>query len=627
MPSMEELEKTIEALGPEAETIQRNPRSTIEPQRFGASTAGRRALEVLERLGHVATDTGDGRLVLEETLGEGGMGIVRLGTQVALGRKVAVKTLRPEVVEQAATLKLLREAWVTGALEHPNVVPVYDVGLDEEGRPVIVLKRIGGTAWADVMHDAKQVDRRFGAKDPLEWNLGILMQVCNAVHFAHSRGIVHRDLKPENVMVGEFGEVYVLDWGIAVALTDDGSGRFPLAAHATEMAGTPCYMAPEMLGGKSPRLSERTDVYLLGATLREIVTGKAPHEGPHLMAIIQSVILPPRPLPSRVPEELARICRRATDTDPDARFENAEQLRLALAGFLRHRGSKQLSDEARERLDDLQAELGAPGTRGDDTRMRVYNLFGECRFGFRQALRAWPENEHARDGLHEALVTMIEHELASGEPRAASVLLGELEDAPAELRARVDEARSVEQARMAALEHLRRDHDPDVGRRTRFFVMSILGGIWTLAPLVMAIFDLQRGFTELALANGALLVFTSGLAIWARESLSKTSINRRIVLSVLFLFIVQLALTLVCLLLGVEPVTVELFMPLVWFAFSGLLAIHLDVRFGIAAPAYLAAVVIGVLDPELRYWTMAGSNAVLAIVVIASWGARRVTVS
>src|SRR5678815_4585974 len=105
-------------------------------------------------------------------------------------------------------------------------------------------------------------------------------RVLNAVRFAHSRGILHRDLKPANVMIGEFGEVYLVDWGIAVSLRDDGSGRLPLAANATEPAGTPVYMAPEMLGRDGlPPLSERTDIYLAGAVLFEIVAGRPPHEG------------------------------------------------------------------------------------------------------------------------------------------------------------------------------------------------------------------------------------------------------------------------------------------------------------------------------------------------------------
>src|SRR5689334_21645835 len=126
------------------------------------------------------------------------------------------------------------------------------------------------------MRDGNAARERYGADDLLEYNLSILVQLCSAVSLAHERGVLHRDLKPENVMIGRFGEVYLVDWGIAVSLTADLQGRLPLAAEQNEIAGTPCYMAPEMLGALG-KLSERTDVYLLGAILHENLSGEPPH--------------------------------------------------------------------------------------------------------------------------------------------------------------------------------------------------------------------------------------------------------------------------------------------------------------------------------------------------------------
>jgi len=263
-----------------------------------------------------------GRLELHGTLGEGGMGIVRLAEQKALGRRVAVKTLREvHAGDDTIALKLLQEAWVTGRLEHPNVVPVHDLFVDRDGRPHIVLKRIEGRRWADVMHDRVALEAVFGVGEALEHNLGVFVQVCHAVAFAHQRGIVHRDLKPDNVMIGEFGEVVVLDWGIALALHEDESGRVPHVSSATEAAGTPAYMAPEMLGGESPRIGATTDVYLLGAVLYEILEGKPPHDGESFPAMIASILESKPPLSPHAPAELARIVERAMDADPDARFE------------------------------------------------------------------------------------------------------------------------------------------------------------------------------------------------------------------------------------------------------------------------------------------------------------------
>ncbi|MEI8256327.1 MAG: serine/threonine-protein kinase [Deltaproteobacteria bacterium] len=437
-----EMGRTIEmqaaALGPLRDTIEHNPRATIEPSRSGDDS---QALEALSVLAALRGDPSRGRrsLEIEHTLGQGGMGVVRLATQVSVGRKVAVKTLREELRSETATLRLLREAWVTGSLEHPNVVPVYDVGLDEHGAPVIILKRIEGVQWGELMADAARVTERFRTRDLLEWNLGILMHVCNAVHFAHSRGIVHRDLKPENVMIGEFGEVYLLDWGIAVSLRDDGTGRLPLARDAKQLAGTPCYMAPEALGMDASPITERTDVYLLGAVLFELLTGKPPHDGDTVLQILASIATGEPDFPETAPPELVRICRRAMVRDPDGRFESAEQFRLAIQGFLQHRDSAMLAADADASFAALRAELGHEGPVVPDRRQRVYNLFGACRFGYREALRIWPSNETARASFREAAITMVDFELGARDARSALLLLGEIEAPPEDLVARAPE--------------------------------------------------------------------------------------------------------------------------------------------------------------------------------------------
>jgi eukaryotic-like serine/threonine-protein kinase len=226
------------------------------------------------------------RLVLGTTIGEGGMAVVRIAKQTSLGREVAVKVLREDAADSASP-RMLREAWITGTLEHPNIVPVHDLGVDGDGRPMLVLKRIEGRPWSELIGKRDEIRARFGM-DALEWNLQQLVHVCHAVAFAHSRGIVHRDLKPANIMIGGFGEVYVLDWGIAVSLIDDGTGRLPLASQCNELAGTLAYMAPEMLG-PGP-IAEQTDVYLLGAMLYEIVAGTPPHMRESVSATLESIM-------------------------------------------------------------------------------------------------------------------------------------------------------------------------------------------------------------------------------------------------------------------------------------------------------------------------------------------------
>ncbi|HUS31990.1 MAG TPA: serine/threonine-protein kinase, partial [Kofleriaceae bacterium] len=316
-----------------------DPRATIRPPSLRDTVVHDGvARGVDEKLDPLAT-----RLQLGATIGQGGMAIVRKATQTALHREVAVKTLRSDATDEAAP-RLLREAWITGALEHPNIVPVHDLGSDDRGRPLLVLKRIEGEPWQPKSRD-------------LEDNLATLMQVCHAIAFAHNRGIVHRDLKPDNIMIGRFGEVYVLDWGIAVATKDDGSGRLPLAAESREVAGTLAYMAPEMLGGAA--VTEQTDVFLLGAILYEIIEGKPPHLLESIGASITSIALCEPSLSPDVPAELVAICRRAMAREAAQRYQTADELRLAVAAFLEHRTSAQIAHESHEKLRELESQLAS----------------------------------------------------------------------------------------------------------------------------------------------------------------------------------------------------------------------------------------------------------------------------
>jgi serine/threonine-protein kinase len=630
MPSVEELQDTVEAAltlaGVDAETIERHPSATIVPPTRRPDTAGERAFSVLAELRPGSTAETE-KLDLHGTIGEGGMGVVRLGTQRALGREVAVKTLKAEHRDERSTLKLLREAWVTGALEHPNVVPVYDLALESDGSPLVVLKRIEGDAWGSLMHDPGAIKERFGVDDPLGWNLRILLQVCNAVRFAHSRGILHRDLKPENVMIGPFGEVYLVDWGIAVSLRDDGSGRLPLARAAKEMAGTPLYMAPEMLGARGEsRLSERSDVYLLGAVLYEIVTGRPPHRGETLMQIVSSIVESDPPIPDDVPAELARVVRVAMDPDPDARFENAEQLRLAVQAFLEHRDAARLADRARERLRELEALLEAHAAQHDDPEARepIYHLFGECRFGFRHALEVWPDNADARAGLERAIGAMVEYELAQGEPEAARALLGEMRDAPGALVARVDEARRARQREDERARRLRADLDPMAGRRTRVFLGLIFGALWTVSPLVSHYMVQAQGWTPDPWygvgVSTVFLALAAALGLWARESMTRTRINRQLGVAAILGILTPLCTNLHAGLAGAAPWAGVEHALLVWAAIAASTAAAVDWRLLVAAATYaLTFVALGVAGPRYGFFGMAISNFVLLVNVLVLW--------
>ncbi len=553
------------------------------------------------------------QLRIGEVIGEGGMGIIRAAEQIALGRSVAVKTLKPGTASPMAVRDLLREAWITGAVEHPSVVPVHYLELDRDGVPLVVLKRIEGTAWSALVHAPDQVQRRFGATDLVAWNLGVFLQLLNAVSFAHSRGILHRDLKPANVMIGDFGEVYLLDWGIAVSLTDDGSGRLPLAASATGIAGTPGYMAPEMLGRDGDVLSERTDVYLAGAVLFEIITGHPPHAGRDPVAIIASILTAVPEIPSSAPAELGRICARSLDPDPAKRFASIAELRLAVQGYVEHRGSSQLGERASA---DLVRLLDGVATAG---REEIYRLFGACRFGFHEALAVWRDNAAAQAGLVAATVALAEYELARDNPDGALALLGDI-DAGTEIVERARRASAAHAERKAELERLHRDLDLSVYRQPRMYISVVLGLIFTILPLVNArtIVRYQSHAQQIGFSSVFALVFLA--VTWmTRRTLTSTAINRRSLLSIVIVFAAQAMFGVAAWFLELPLATVQILMILLWATVTALVAVHVDRRLAPSALSYLAAFLIAARWPEARPYVASGSNLVLTINVLLMW--------
>jgi serine/threonine-protein kinase len=522
-------------------------------------------------------------------------------------------------------MRLLREAWVTGALEHPNIVPVYDVALDAEGAPQVVLKRIDGIDWASLLSDRALLEERADGSVE-EWNIRTLMQVCNAVHFAHDHGVVHRDLKPENVMIGKFGEVYVVDWGIAVSLREDGNPRLPRAAHARDLAGTPLYMAPEMLLGDPTRLDARTDVYLLGAILFEISTGRPPHDGPNLEAIFGRVLSSPPAVPDSVPGEIAEICRRAMAAEPGDRYASAEDFRKALSDYLEHRESMRLARRAQRRLTELLEEIREMRS-GESDGAAIEHLFGECRFGFRAALDTWAENEVALGGLRLALKSMAEHEIAQGNLRAARTLVAELTNPPEDLKkklAELERSRAEDAERRERLEALEREHDPTIGSRTRIFVMTIVGALWTGLPVALHFVlrskhlspdPVYAGLT----AGGSLLVFL-GLGYWARESLMKTALNRRMFALTVFTLLAQGVLTSALSMANVNgPASVALNFFL-WFTVVSAASITIERRLWPSALGYAAGLFASLAYPNVLLLVMSACHGALTLNGITVWG-------
>jgi tRNA A-37 threonylcarbamoyl transferase component Bud32 len=622
---LETLQAQLSLAGVDDRTVERNPGSTIVPSTPGLSTPDPQA--ILALLGSGATIRAD-RVALEGTLGEGGMGVVRLGRQHALDRLVAVKSLKPDFRDPRSIERLLREAWVTGHLDHPNVVPVYDIVRDGDGSPLIVLKKIEGVEWGKLMHDRDEVAKRFGTDDLLEWNLGVALQVCNAVSYAHSKHVLHRDLKPENVMIGAFGEVYVCDWGLAVLLEDDGNRRLPLAADARAMAGTPHYMAPEMLGGAESLLSERTDVYLLGAVLYEILTGNPPHRGETFLQIVASVVRSEPEIGPDVPSELAAIAKKALEREPADRYESVEQLRVAIRNALRHRDADRVAARGNAALASLLELVETAKKSGDDHTDAVFRKFVECRAGFGGALDIWAEHPTSIEGLARTIETMVDFLLSRNEPETAHTLLSELSRPPPELVARVGKARADKATTSAELKRLQDDHDWSAGRRTRFFVGTVITAVWTVVPIVVnalvdaGVLELYRDWRAI-LIPGALFVFVGGFAIWARESMTRTKINRGIGATALTAMAANVIGAAVSSTIGKDPWEHIHEQHLLFAAVGALAAVTIERWFALSAIGYLVGyLLIPVVGETKGLYVLGACNSTMLLVAVLRWGRR-----
>ena len=285
------------------------------------------------------------RYKLDKVLGQGGMGEVLLAIDDAIGREVAVKRIRTDAPSAEELSRFVREARVQGRLEHPAIVPVPDLVFDGGGKPFFVMKRLAGTD----MHERLKKLRAGEIEDEAAERRKLLrafVDVCNATHFAHEKKIIHRDLKPANVMLGEYGEVYILDWGVAHAADDAHadvaapSGRHDLVLASGEtqqgaVLGTPAYMAPEQLVGD--KVGPPADIYALGCILYEICAGEPLHEKSRSLGA--AFVAPPshgRPSLKRsdVAPELDRICQKAVRPDPAERWSSARALGDAVQGFL-----------------------------------------------------------------------------------------------------------------------------------------------------------------------------------------------------------------------------------------------------------------------------------------------------
>jgi tetratricopeptide (TPR) repeat protein len=250
--------------------------------------------------------------------------------------------------------RFVEEAQVTGQLEHPNIVPVHELGMNLEGKVYFTMKLVKGESLESVVDGVAEDKPGYREAYPLSHLLQIFLKTCDAVAFAHSKGVVHRDLKPENVMVGRFGEVLVMDWGLAKVLGRDDPAREVWVQTARseqpagrtmegEVFGTPSYMAPEQAQGKVDAVDEASDVFALGGILYKILTHEAPYSGKNVTEVLMraevGTVLPPRKrTPSQgIPPVLESICLKAMATKKPDRYASVGDLIADIRAYLDHR--------------------------------------------------------------------------------------------------------------------------------------------------------------------------------------------------------------------------------------------------------------------------------------------------
>lgn len=441
-------------------------------------------------------------LDIGDVLAEGGLGEVREAVQVELGRGVAVKTARGGNWQT-----LVAEARIASLVEHPNVVPLYALERTPEGQPLMVMKRIHGDCWRDVIrNDSHPMVAHLSPPDRLEWHLRVLMSVCDAMEFAHSRRLLHLDLKPSNVMLGKFREVYVADWGAAASLDERHRGWLPMADELRLVMGTPAYIAPEMITDAAA-VDERTDVYLLGAILAEILNQTPPHGGRSEDEAYEASVAGNIPqFRADAPRELVLITTRALQRRPADRFATVLAFRAAVADFIRHRESIAIARDAAMTLSQVERLVEERFGAGSDHELippvvhrQIQQLLGQCQFGFKRALATWPANPGAIAGADALCLVAARYYFATHSFGLVEASLATLRKDPTpSVRAAADEIRAavvVARKERGRTQRLVEQHDPRPGSTARAWLFVAVSTAWFVSH-VAGFFLLQRGLYQ-----------------------------------------------------------------------------------------------------------------------------------
>ncbi len=335
------------ALG-DATVIDGSPSMKFPPASAGVNASLRTTvLPRVEIVGAESKLVADGKIRYElaRRLGEGGVGEVVMARDNDIERDVAVKRLRPELQSShASILRFAEEVRTVGRLEHPNIVPIHDVGVDASGDYYFVMKYVEGETLESILEKLAAGDREYHARYPFERRVEIMMGVFEAIAYAHSQRIIHRDIKPANVMIGPYGEVVVMDWGLArvagtaqkpvatAPATDAGSKRL-WQTQVGALLGTPAYMSPEQARGDE--LDERSDVYSLSVMFYELLTLRHPHDGvTTLEEMLEAVKNAPAPralgvaaaVQPPVPADLDWFVEKGLRKNPAERYQSVQEM-------------------------------------------------------------------------------------------------------------------------------------------------------------------------------------------------------------------------------------------------------------------------------------------------------------
>ncbi len=305
-----------------------------------------------------------GKYIFVEEIGRGGIGAVHNVFDADFNRHIAMKVMiGGDTAPPERLSRFLREAKLTGQLEHPNIVPAYSIGKMETGEPYFTMRLIKGRSLSEVLKRILEGETEIRFEFTRWRLLSIFQAVCMAMAFSHDKGIIHRDLKPENVMIGDFGEVLVVDWGLAKFKEGEdfmlSGGTEPVEAslHTTSdgtIIGTPLYMAPEQAQGKVSEMDELTDIYQLGGILYEILALRPPFEGKNLDELLDRITRLAAPPPSAValgeaiPKELDDICMKAMSKSKQDRYETARALHDSVRDYIE--GAKEKLRKSHEAL-------------------------------------------------------------------------------------------------------------------------------------------------------------------------------------------------------------------------------------------------------------------------------------